>query len=198
VKTVRLLGLAIACVMVATPAAAAEKSTPGAGGFPEASTPGTGGFFEVPLVQVSISRARVDTRLGESFSFSSKITNTGPAQRSGLIAHLNVVGLSSGIYVDPEDWSEERTKNVPTLRSGESTDISWNVKAVTGGRVAIYVVALSIDNPSAAAVGPAASPAMYVRIADTKDLNSGGVLPLALGVPALLGAATLTVRRRRR
>jgi hypothetical protein len=184
--------------MVATPAVAAERSTPGAGGFPEASTPGTGGFIEVPRVQVSISRDQVRTRLGDSFSFTSEITNTGPKQLSGLMAHLDIVGLSSGIYVDPEDWSEERTKNVPALRSGESTDISWKVKAVTGGRAAIYVVALSGENPPAAPVGPAVSPAIDVRIADTKDLNSGGVLPLALGVPLLLGAGTLAVRRRRR
>ena len=41
---------------------------------------------------------------------------------SGLVAHLNIVGLSSGIYVDPEDWSEERTKFVPPLAPGESTE----------------------------------------------------------------------------
>ena len=46
-------------------------------------------------------------------------------------------------------------------------------------------------------VRPASSPAIDVRIADTKDLNSGGVLPLALGVPALLGLLTLATRRRR-
>ncbi len=44
----------------------------------------------------------------------------------------------------------------------------------------------------------AVSPAMDVRISETNDLNSGGVLPLALGVPAFLGALALTLRRRRR
>jgi hypothetical protein len=44
---------------------------------------------------------------------------------------------------------------------------------------------------------PAASPAVDVRIADTKNLNSDGVLPLALGVPALLGMLTIVTRRRR-
>jgi hypothetical protein len=144
-----------------------------------------------PAVDVSISRTQVSTRLGQSFGFGTEVRNTGTTPLTGLVAHLNVVGLSSGIYVDPEDWSEQRTKSLAPLGPGESTNLSWDVKAVTGGRVAIYVVVLPARGPLAV------SPAMAVRIADTKDLNSGGVLPLALGVPALLGMATLALRRRR-
>ena len=149
-----------------------------------------------PPVEVSLTEAEVSTRLGESFGFRSRITNTGNRPLAGLVAHLNVVGLDPEIYVDPEDWSEERTKAVPDLGPGESADVAWNVKAVTGGHAAIYVVALP-DEPAGAREGLAISPAIDVRIADTKDLNSGGVLPLALGVPALIGVATLVVRRRR-
>jgi LPXTG-motif cell wall-anchored protein len=149
-------------------------------------------------VELSVSRAQVSTRLGESFEFNTRIRNVGTRRLAGLVAHLDVVGLSSGIYVDPEDWSEERTKAVPDLRPGGSTALSWRVKAVTGGHAAVYVIVVP---GRAQATGPerlAVSPAIDVRIADTKDLNSGGVLPLALGVPALLGAAALFVRRRRR
>ena len=178
-STVRLLGLGLACLLVAAPAAAAQTSA-----------------TEAP-VAVALDRTAVSTALGDSFRFASEIRNTGRTPVSGLVAHLNVVGLSSGIYVDPEDWSEERTKDVPSLGPGESTSISWRVKAVTGGHAAIYVVALP-DDPAAGSGGPAVSPAMDVRIAESKDLNSGGVLPLALGVPALLGLATLGARRRRR
>jgi hypothetical protein len=145
-----------------------------------------------PAADVSISRTQVSTRLGDSFDFSTEVQNTGTTPLSGLVAHLNVVGLSSGIYVDPEDWSEERTRFLAPLGPGESTDVAWKVKAVTGGRVAIYVAVLPERGPLAV------SPAMQVRIADTKNLNSEGVLPLALGVPALLGLVTLGLRRRRR
>jgi LPXTG-motif cell wall-anchored protein len=69
---------------------------------------------------------------------------------------------------------------------------------VTGGEAAIYVVVLPGTSPSSAPAGPAVSPALDVHIAESKNLNSGGVLPLALGVPALLGIATLVARRRRR
>ena len=143
-------------------------------------------------LEVSLSRTDVSTRIGESFRFDSEIRNVTDTEQTDLVAHLNVAGLSSGIYVDPEDWSEDRTRFLPPLAPGESTTVGWNVKAVTGGRAAIYVVALPGEND------PAVSPAMAVDIAETKDLNSDGVLPLALGVPAILGAVALTVRRRRR
>lgn len=143
-------------------------------------------------LEVSLSRTDVSTRIGESFGFDSEIRNTGSQPQPDLVAHLNVAGLSSGIYVDPEDWSEERTKFLPPLGPGESTTVGWNVKAVTGGQAAIYVVVLPGRSE------PAVSPAMAVQIADTKNFNSDGVLPLALGVPAVLGAVALTVRRRRR
>jgi LPXTG-motif cell wall-anchored protein len=47
-------------------------------------------------------------------------------------------------------------------------------------------------------VRPTTSPTVRLRIRDRKTLNSGGILPLALGVPAALGLLTLGVRRRRR
>jgi hypothetical protein len=36
------------------------------------------------------------------------------------------------------------------------------------------------------------------HVAKRTTLNSGGVVPLALGIPALLGALTFTIRTRRR
>jgi hypothetical protein len=147
-------------------------------------------------IEISLSRARVDTRLGESFGFTSTVSNTRSQPMEGLVAHLNIVGLSKGIYVDPEDWSDERTKQLPTMAPGQSLDVSWSVKAVTGGEAAIYVVVLPGKNPSTAPEGLAVSPALDVRIAERRTLNSGGVLWLALGVPALLGIATLVARRR--
>jgi hypothetical protein len=186
-RALRWVLLVAACLLATAPAASAQV---------EATTPGSGGFLEPVQLDVTASRSEVSTRLGNDFDFKSEVTNLTSTRLSGLVAHLNIVGLSSGIYVDPEDWSSERTKSVPSLRPGESTEISWSVTAVTGGHAAVYVVVLPRDDPSNLR-RPVSSPAIDVRIADTKDLNSGGVLPLALGVPALLGLATIAVRRRR-
>jgi uncharacterized membrane protein len=172
--TSRALSVCLFCLLVAAPVSAASSP-----------------------VGISLSRTDVSTRLGESFNFDSQIRNTGTRPLSGLVAHLNVVGLDTDIYVDPEDWSEERTKSVASLGPGESTDVTWDVTAVTGGEAAIYVVVLPGDSPATSREGLAVSQAMDVRIAEAKNLNSGGVLPLALGVPAVLAVAAIAVRRRR-
>jgi hypothetical protein len=70
------------------------------------------------------------------------------------------------------------------------------VKLVTEGDAAIYVVVLPGKDPATAPDGLAVSPALDVHIAERRTINSGGVLWLALGVPALLGIATLVARRR--
>jgi hypothetical protein len=149
-----------------------------------------------PPVVVSLDRQQVSTRLGESFNFTSTIANPGSRPLSGLVAHLNIVGLSENIYVDPEDWSDERTRHLQAIGPGESATLSWRVKAVTGGDAAIYVVVLPVENPATAPEGLAVSPALDVHITERRTINSGGVLWLALGVPALLGIATLVARRR--
>jgi hypothetical protein len=143
-------------------------------------------------VEVTLDRTEVSTGIGHSFSFDSRVRNIGTEPLADVVAHLNIAGLESDIYVDPEDWSEDRTQFLGTLGPGETTTVAWDVKAVTGGRAAIYVVVLPSDGE------PAVSPAIAADIADTKDFNSDGVLPLALGVPAFLGAVALVVRRRRR
>jgi hypothetical protein len=150
-----------------------------------------------PVVAVSLDRQQVATRLGESFDFTSTIANPTSKPLSGLVAHLNIVGLSKNIYVDPEDWSDERTRHLPSIASGGTATVSWKVKAVTGGEAALYVVVLPGQNPSTSPEGLAVSPALDVRIAERRTINSGGVLWLALGVPALLGIATVVARRRR-
>jgi hypothetical protein len=171
-RVVRALALMLACAAAAAPAAGAQAP-----------------------VEVSLSRQEVSTRLGESFAFTSRVENRGGTAREGLVAHLNVVGLSSGIYVDPEDWSEERTKGLPPLGPGESTQVDWDVTAVTGGEAAIYVVVLHDEEPGREELS--VSPAMDVRIAESKDLNTDGVLPLTLAVPAIIAMAMMAVRRRR-
>jgi hypothetical protein len=180
------LRLSLTCML----AAGAAATAPAAAAAPSVS--------QEAAVEVSVSRAHVSTRLGDTFGFSSTVTNVGSRAISGLVAHLNVVGLSEGIYVDPEDWSEQRTQTLAPLLPGQSTEVPWSVKAVTGGRAAIYVVALSGRAPATTSERLAVSPAMEVRITEHRTLNTGGVLPLALGVPALLGAATLALRIRRR
>ena len=143
---------------------------------------------------VGMSRAQITTHLGDRFTFRSTVVNHGRTAARGLIAHLNVVGLEPSVYVDPEDWSSHRTSYLKALPPGGSATITWRLQAVSAGTFDVYVAVLP---HSAIARPPTTGPAVRVAVADRRTLNSGGILPLALGVPALLGLFALAVRLRR-
>jgi len=145
-------------------------------------------------VSVDVNRTRIATGLGDKFTFRTTVFNRSPTAAGGLIAHLNIVGLDSSVYVDPEDWSSHRTKYLETLPAGGSRTITWRLQAVSAGEFDVYVAVLPRE---ATARRPVTGPAVRVAVVDRRTLNSGGILPLALGVPALLGAVGVRIRLRR-
>lgn len=142
-------------------------------------------------VKVSVDRSVIATKLGRAFVLRSKIANHGTTAATGLIAHLNVLSLRSGLYVDPEDWSSHRTRYLPPIPAGGSTTLTWKLSAVNAGTLGVYVVVLP---QSGAPVPPAIGPTTHVVIADRRTLDSSGILPLAFGIPALLGVGILLLR----
>jgi len=144
---------------------------------------------------VNVDRVRIETQLGHKFSFRTTIANRGSAAATGYVAHLNVLSYDRGVYVDPEDWSGERTRYLQSIPAGGSATITWRMQAVNAGRFAVYVAVV----PQTAGGGrPTTGPTIAVTVAERTTLNSGGILPLAVGVPALLGVAWLGLRVRRR
>ena len=148
----------------------------------------------VSLLSVQMSRVRISTGIGDKFTLRSTVVNHGEAPARGLIAHLNVVGLDSGVYVDPEDWSSHRTSYLQTLPPGRSTTITWRMQAVNAGAFDVYVAVMPRG-----VVGriPTTGQAVRLTVRDRRTLNSGGILPLALGVPSFLALLALGVRLRR-
>jgi hypothetical protein len=145
-------------------------------------------------LSVTNDRVAIAPKLGHGFVFHSRIENHGPTAASRLVAHLNVVDLSGHTYVDPEDWSSHRTRYLPALPAGGSKTLSWRMNAVNAGTIGVYVAVLP---RSGAPVPPTTGPTVRVQIGDRKTLNSGGILPLALGIPGLVGLLALGVRFRR-
>ena len=142
-------------------------------------------------VTVHVTPLQIDTKIGHRVSIVSTIVNDGP-RASGLIAHLNVLSVRPGVYVDPEDWSSHRTRYLRPLRAGERLVLAWPVSSVNRGSIGIYVTVL---RPGGKA--PATSPVVRLEVADRRTLDSGGILPLALAVPGALALLALVVRLRR-
>ena len=147
-------------------------------------------------LSATVDRTRISTELGRAFVFRSAIANQGSTPATGLIAHLNIVSLSGGVYVDPEDWSTRRTRYLGPLASGGSRTITWRLKAVNAGSFGVYVAVL---DPAGGSRPPTIGPLVAVTVAGRTTLNAGGILPVAIGVPAILGMLTvgLAIRRRR-
>jgi hypothetical protein len=148
----------------------------------------------VPAVSVDVEPTRIRTELGEDFSLRSTIRNQGSTPAVGLVAHLNILSLRPGLYVDPEDWSESRTRYLAPIPAGGSLTITWTVTAVNSGALGVYVAVF----PSSGAGTPITGPTLRADIAERRTIDSNGIIPLALGVPALLGALAVGVRLRRR
>lgn len=147
-------------------------------------------------IAIEVDRTTVDTRLGRKFVVRTTISNRAPSPTGPLVAHLNVLSLRTGVYVDPEDWSSRRTQFF-TLSARESQTLTWNLQAVNAGSFGAYVTVL---RPDAAGRRPITSRAVQIAVAERKTINSSGILPLAIGIPALIGllaAGTRVLRRRR-
>ena len=167
------LTAAVACVLLAPAARAAGESD----------------------VTMTVAPERIATKLGGKFAFTSTITNNSVTDAHGLIAHLNVLSLQDGVYVDPEDWSSNRTHYLDPIPPGESTTITWRMQAVNDGDFGIYVAVLP---ETGAPIPPTTGPTIHLYVAEKKTLNAGGIVPLVLGIPAALGLLTLGIRIRRR
>jgi hypothetical protein len=149
-------------------------------------------------LEVTFDRPRVSGALGDRFTVRSRITNSGGAPTDRLIAHLNVASLTSDVYVDPEDWSASRTRELDALAPGGSTSLSWDIQAVNAGSFDVYVVLLPVG-ASSAGTGPlVVSPPVHAEVAGRRTLTAGGALPVAAAVPILLGLMAATVRFRGR
>lgn len=143
---------------------------------------------------VSVSESERSVLTGETFTFTSEITNSGSSATPPLIANLAFVAIDHSTYVDPEDWSPQRTLSVAPIAAGSSATLTWTVKPVLKGDVAVYVVVLP-EPPALADAGPlAASPAIPLHVEEHRTLDPGGVLPVVLAVPGVLALAFAGLR----
>ena len=145
-------------------------------------------------VWVTNDRTQITTKIGHKFVFHTRIRNRSGEPARGLLAHLNVADLTGHTYVDPEDWSSNRTRYLPPIPAHGAATLTWKLNAVNAGKIGVYVAVLP---QSGAPTPPTTGPTVRVEISERRTLNSGGILPLALAIPALLALATLALRRRR-
>lgn len=134
---------------------------------------------------------------GQYVNLPATITNTSGQPAKDVVAYVTLVETTSGQQapVDLEDWSAHRAVTVGSLAPGETKNASWDLRLIKGGEYVVYASAIA-QGSSQAAVGPE----VPLSVTAQKNLNPGGVLPVALGVPMLVGTALFAPvywRRRR-
>lgn len=149
-------------------------------------------------VEVAFGPPTVHHEVGDHFTLRSTITASGDMPTRPMMAHLNVASLTGAVYVDPEDWSPSRSKQVPELQPGQSVTLTWDLQAVNSGTFDIYVVLLP-NGTADKGDGPlvVTSP-IYATVSGKQTPNPGGALPVVVGIPAVLGLALVGSRYRRR
>jgi len=148
-------------------------------------------------VEIAVEPTRVEIVLGDRFTITTEVRNTGGVDSGPLLAHLNVASLAPDVYVDPEDWSSARSQEL-SLQPGESRTLSWELQAVNSGRFGAYVVILPASEAVVEPRSPVVTPLATLDVAPRSTLNAGGVLPVVLGVPLLLGLTAAAARFRMR
>ncbi len=131
-------------------------------------------------------------QMGDHVLYRSKIRNAGAAPMQGVVAWVSLVQVDPGQEqpVDLEDWSAHKAITVSRLEPGQAISTEWPVRLIASGHYRVVV--------SAAAGDGALSPSPFVNLAVRQKpvVMLSRVLPVALGVPALL-LASLLLRRRR-
>lgn len=157
------------------------------------STPAQGAV-KASGVTVSIEPATGTVVLGDTFDLRVSVTNDAAAPSAPLAVHIDVTDPAAATSVDPEDWTPTLTRTVGVLAPGATKTVRWTVQPIAGGTFAVYAVALA---PGEADLS--ASDVLVLTVDEQRTLDPGGILPLAVGVPTLVGALLVVqIRRARR
>jgi hypothetical protein len=123
---------------------------------------------------------------GQYVKLHAKITNISNRPVHDVVAYVSLVDVTKGQQapVDLEDWSAHRAITISSLSPGQSKGVNWSLRLVKGGNYTVYANAI-VRGSTRASVGQEVP--LFVKA--KQNLNPGGVLPVALGVPILAGAA---------
>ena len=141
-------------------------------------------------VSVSVEPASESVVLGDNLDLQVTVTNTGSDRTAALVVHLDITDPGQATSVDPEDWTPTLSKPIGALGAGETVIVDWNIQPISPGTFATYAVALS---PELSTIS--SSNVLRVTVADQRSLNPGGILPVAIGAPAVIGALLLIQMR---
>lgn len=132
-------------------------------------------------------------QMGDHLRFESVIRNTGTASVDGLIAWISLVQVDKGKEqpVDLEDWSAHKAVTAAALDPGGTIRTDWPMRLIQAGHYRVVVSAATRKGQELTA-----SPFADFTVRQKPVVESQRVLPVALGIPVLIGVA-MGLRRRK-
>jgi hypothetical protein len=122
--------------------------------------------------------------MGDWMHFESVINNTGSTPVDGLVAWISLVQVTPGQEqpMDLEDWSAQKAISGASLAPGASLSTDWPMRLIQSGD---YRVVISTTDRGGQAVHT--SPTVQFHVMPKAVVESGRILPVALGIPLVLG-----------
>jgi hypothetical protein len=144
-------------------------------------------------VQIGQDVTTTRALIGAPLSFTTTVRNPDDRPLTGLVAHLNILSMDPGVYVDPEDWSTRRTQYLAPVPGHGAVRLGWSVHAVNDGRFVLYVALATAGGDSVVA-----GPALHAVVRAQQRIDVAGFLPVAIGVPVAVLVLLVAARYRRR
>ncbi len=148
-------------------------------------------------VSVTITPDRIHTSVGQPFSVTIVLENASDASTPEFALHVDVTDPRSTTSVDPEDWTPELTRAIPSVAPGATATETWELTPISGGDFVMFATLLDTGS-GLTPTGLAVSNGVPVHADERNSFNPQGVTPLAITLPAVIAAILLWSIRRRR
>lgn len=122
--------------------------------------------------------------MGDQLTFQSTITNAGSVPLHGLVAWISLVEIDPGHEqpMDLEDWSAHKAVSGTILKPGEQLATDWPMRLIQHGDYRVVISATDHEHHHVYT-----SDMLQFHIARKPVVESRRILPVAMGIPALIG-----------
>lgn len=130
--------------------------------------------------------------MGDHLHFSSVIRNTGDTPLHSVVAWISMVRMDPGQEqpMDLEDWSAHKAVTQASLAPDATIAVDWPMRLIQAGDYRVVISAVTHEGRQIVT-----SPFLDFHVGSKPVVESGRILPVAIGVP-LLFATLLAVRLR--
>jgi hypothetical protein len=122
-------------------------------------------------------------QMGDWLKFHSVFSNLGAQVAHGIVAWISLVQVDPGLEqpVDLEDWSAHKAVTRSVLQPGQQVKVEWPMRLIQAG--AYRVVISAVDRETGHVM---TSPFVDFQVRRKPVVESGRILPVAFGVPAVV------------